>query len=452
MKDLTTGSIPRHIILLAIPMAAGMVFQTLYYLVDLYFVARLGDAVVAGVSAAGNVQFIVMSLTQVLGVGTMALIANAVGRKDQADANLIFNQSTLMAIACGVTVLVGGLLLCSRYMRAIGADEETIAAGTQYLRAYLPGLALQFALVTMGAALRGTGIVKPTMFVQMSTVLLNIVLAPVLIAGWGTGRPLGATGAGLASTLAISAGVVLMSLYFLRLEHYVAFSSHLMRFRADVVRRILRIGVPPGAEFALMFTYTAIIYYVIRDFGSAAQAGYGIGSRVMQAIFLPAMAVAFSAAPLAGQNFGAGRLDRVRDTFRWAIVIGCVPLGLLTIACQFRPDLPIGWFTNDPAVVDIGADFLRTISWNFVATGLIFTCSGMFQALGNTMPALFSSASRLVTFAVPALWLSTRPSFAIHEVWILSVITVAGQAGLSLWLIRLELGRKSESRRVERRE
>ena len=446
MKDLTTGSIPRHIIGLAVPMAAGMIFQTMYYLVDLYFVAALGDAAVAGVSAAGNVQFMVMAITQVLGVGTMALIAQAVGRRDRDDANLVFNQSTMMALACGIAVLIGGLLVSRRYMIAVGADAATVEAGTQYLRAFVPGLALQFALVAMGSALRGTGIVRPTVLVQIVTVVMNIVLAPVLIAGWGTGRPLGTAGAGLASSIAIGAGVLMMTIYFLRLEHYVAFQTSLMRLRGDVVRRVLRIGIPPGAEFALMFVYTAIVYYVIRDFGSEAQAGYGIGSRVMQSIFLPAMAVAFSAAPLAGQNVGAARMDRVRDTFKWASIIGCMPLAILTLACQVRPEWPIGIFTKEAPVVVVGADFLRTISWNFVATGVIFTCSGMFQALGNTIPSLISSASRLVTFALPALWMSTRPGFSLHELWILSVVTVTAQAGLTTWFLLRELQRRREPR------
>ncbi len=442
MKDLTTGSIPRHIIRLAIPMAAGMIFQTMYYLVDLYFVAKLGDAAVAGVSAAGNVQFIVMALTQVLGVGTMALIAHAVGRRDQDDANLVFNQSTLLAVGCGVVVLIGGLLLSRRYMQAVGADLATVEAGTQYLRAFVPGLALQFALVSMGSALRGTGIVKPTMLVQIVTVVMNIVLAPVLIAGWGTGRPLGAAGAGLASSLAIGAGVLMMTAYFIRLEHYVGFRSSLLRFRWDVMRRVLRIGVPPGGEFALLFTYTAIVYYVIRDFGAPAQAGYGIGSRVMQSIFMPVMAVAFSAAPLAGQNVGAQRMDRVRDTFRWAAIIGCVPMAVLTLLCQIRPELAIGVFTKEAAVVAVGADFLRVISWNFVATGLIFTCSGMFQALGNTIPALISSGTRLLTFVVPALWMSTRAGFDLRHVWLLSVGTVTAQAAFSVWMLLRELRKR----------
>lgn len=422
-------------------MAAGMVFQTMYFLVDLFFVAKLGDAVVAGVSSAGNAQFIVMALTQVLGAGTMALIAQAVGRRDQADANLVFNQTTLMALACGLATLIGGFLLANRYMQTLGADAATVAAGTDYLHAYLPGMALQFALVSMGSALRGTGIVKPTILVQILTVILNIILAPILIAGWGTGHPLGATGAGLASSIAIAAGVVMLAFYFVRLEHYVSFQRSLMRWRTDVVARVLKIGVPPGGEFALMFLFTAVTYYVIRPFGASAQAGYGIGARVMQAIFLPAMAIAFSAAPLAGQNVGAGRMDRVRDTLRWAVIMGCVPMALLTLMCQIWPDVFIGAFTKEPDVVAVGAEFLQIISWNFVAIGLVFTSSGMFQALGNTIPSLISSATRFVTFAFPAFWLTTRPGFHLQQVWYLSVATVAGQAALSLWLVRRELAR-----------
>ena len=197
-----------------------------------------------------------------------------------------------------------------------------------------------------------------------------------------------------------------------------------------------------------MFTYTAVVYYVIRDFGAPAQAGYGIGSRVMQAIFMPVMAVAFSAAPLAGQNVGAGRMDRVRDTFRWAAIIGCVPMAVLTLLCQIKPELPVGVFTKEAAVIAVGADFLRVISWNFVATGLIFTCSGMFQALGNTIPALISSATRLLTFALPALWMSTRTGFGLRQVWVLSVVTVGAQAVLSVSMLLRELHKRRAPRAV----
>jgi putative MATE family efflux protein len=442
MQDLTQGSISSHLVRLAAPIAIGMLFQTMYVLIDLYFVAQLGDYAVAGVSSAGNIQFIVMALTQVLGVGTMALISHAAGRKDREDANLIFNQSLVMAVAFAAITLIGGYALAGAYARSLGADAQTATAGTEYLHWFLPGLALQFALTAMGSALRGTGIAKPTMIVQMLTVLLNALLAPILIAGWLTHKPMGVAGAGLASSISIAVGVVLMLLYFKRLEKYVSYDPALFRPRFAVWKRVLRIGLPPGGEFALMFVYMAVIYWVIRDFGADAQAGFGIGSRVMQAIFLPAMAVAFATAPLAGQNVGGGHGDRVRETFRAAATLGSVIMLLLTLMCQWRPEWFVHGFTGDPAVIAISAQFLHIISWNFVASGLIFTCSGMFQALGNTLPALFSTSTRFFTFAIPAVWLSTRPWFELHHLWFLSVATVALQALISLWLLHREFRRR----------
>lgn len=448
MHDLTQGSTFRHLLLLAMPIAIGMVFQTLYVLVDLYFVAQLGDTAIAGVSAAGNAQFLVMALTQVLGVGTMALIAQAAGRKDRDDANRIFNQSLSLALGCALLTLVFGYGLAGWYMRKIGADAQTAVAGTTYLFTFLPGLALQFALVTMGSALRGTGIAKPTMVVQLLTVMLNALLAPILIAGWLTGKPLGVAGAGVATSLSIASGVAMMAWYFARLENYVGLDRRQLRPQWTQWRRILGIGLPPGGEFALMFVYMGVIYAVIGGFGAAAQAGFGVGSRVMQAIFLPAIAVAFASSPIAAQNVGAGQPARVREVFRTAALTGSAIMFGLTLICQWRPEWFISGFSDEPDVVAIGGQFLLIISWNFVASGLVFTCSGMFQALGNTLPALISSGSRLFTFVLPVLWLSAQPDFSLRQVWFVSVASVALQALLSLWLVRREMARRLPQRVV----
>ena len=420
-----------------------MVFQAAYYLVDLYFVAQLGDAAIAGLGSAGNVQFLVMSLTQVLGVGTMALIAHAAGRKDRDDANLIFNQSILFAGLCALVTLVGGYTLADEYMGTIGADAATTAAGMEYLYWFLPGLGLQFALVAMGSALRGTGIVKPTMIVQIGTVALNAVLAPVMIGGWLTGHPFGVMGAGLSSTISIGVGVLMMAVYFLKLEHFVGLDTKLLKPRLDTWKRILAIGLPPGGEFLVLFIVVGVMYWTIRDFGAAAQAGYGVGSRVMQAVFLPAMAVAFATGPLAGQNFGAGRHDRVRQTFKVAAIYGSLIMLTLTLLCLWRPELLIAAFTDDAEVIAIGAEFLHIVSWNFVAVGLVFTCSGMFQGVGNTLPALASGVARMSLFIPSAVWMSFQPWFELRHMWYLSVATVAMQACFSIWLLRLELRKAS---------
>ncbi len=217
----------------------------------------------------------------------------------------------------------------------------------------MPGLALQFALVGMGAALRGTGIVKPTMIVQSLTLILNTILAPVLIAGWGTGHPLGVKGAALASSISISVGAILLLIYFARLEKYVHVDRALWKPNFATWKRMFNLGLPAGGEFMMMFLVVGIIYWCIRDFGAAAQAGFGIGSRVMQSIFLPAMAVAFAASPIAGQNFGARQAQRVRETFRTATIAGIGIMSVMTLLCQWKAPLLVGAFTNDPHVIQV---------------------------------------------------------------------------------------------------
>lgn len=447
MKDLTDGPIAGNILKMSVPIAAGMFFQTLYILIDLYFVSGLGDAAIAGVGAAGNMMFIVFALTQVLGVGTVALISHAAGRKDRADAILVFNQSLVLSATCALITLILGYGYGPSYVRTLGADAATVAAGVTYLHWFLPSLALQFALVVMGSALRGTGIVKPTMVVQVLTVVLNAALAPVLIAGWGTGHPLGVAGAGLASSIAVAVGVVLLALYFHQLEKYVAFDSSAWRPQPATWGRLLRIGLPAGGEFAFMFLFMAVMYWITGRFGSAAQAGYGIGSRLMQSMFLPAMAVSFATAPIVGQNFAAGKFQRVRQTFVTAALIGSSIMIALTLFCQWRSGWLIHAFTNDKTALAVGGQFLQVISWNFLASGLVFTCSAVFQGLGHTLPAVLSSASRFVSFVVPALWLASLPQFQLIHLWYVSVASVALQAVLSLWLVRGEFRKRLPAHR-----
>ncbi len=435
MRDLTQGPVTGHLVAMATPIAIGMLGQTLYFLIDLYFVAQLGDAALAGVGAAGLGMFVVMALTQTLGVGAMALIAQAVGRKDPDDANLVFNQAFALAAICTIATLIGGYALTGWYMGLISADAATAVAGISYLYWFLPGLALQYVTVVMMSGLRGTGVVKPTMIVQMATVLLNAVLAPVLIAGVGTGRPMGVAGAGLASTIAIIAGVLMLAWYFRKQEKYVHVRVGLWRPRLDVWKRMINIGLPAGGEFGLMFVYMAVIYWVIRSFGPAAQAGFGLGMRLMQSIFLPAMAIAFATAPIAGQNFGAKQYGRVRETFRGAMTISVALMLGLTLLCQFWPEWLVRFFTKEEDVIEVASQFLRLVSFNFAASGIIFSCSGIFQGLGHTWPALASTSSRVLTFIVPAIWLSTQPWLEIEHVWYLSVTSVWLQAALSVFLL-----------------
>jgi putative MATE family efflux protein len=442
MKDLTTGPVSRHLLATTGFMLVMMVFQTLYFLIDLYWVGRLGTAAVAGVSVAGQLSVIVLALGQMLGVGATTLISHAAGRRDSAEARHFFNQALGLSLATGIAFLVLGLVGLDAYARGMSADAATAAAARDYLLWFIPAMALQFPLGVMSSALRGTGQFRAPMIVSTVSVTLNMVLAPVFIFGWGTGRPFGVAGAAISSLVSIVVALAWLSMYFIGPGAWIRFSRAEARPRLAAWRRLLGIGLPAGFEFAMMALYQAVVFTLARPFGAAEQAGFGIGMRVIQAAFMPVVALGFAVAPVAGQNVGAGLPDRVRAVFRDAALMATAAMVMLTAAVHLWARGMVQFFTPDPAAVQAGAVYLEIISWNFVAAGMVFVASSMFQALGNTIPSLVASALRMTIVIVPALVLSRHPDFRMTWMWMLSVVAAWVQLALSLALLRREFARR----------
>ena len=442
MHDLTSGSVTRHLLKTTSFMLVTMLFQTLYFLVDLYWVGRLGKEAVAGVGVAGNLMFIVLAVSQMLGVGATVLISHAAGRKDLDRARLVFNQAQVLSMLVGTGFLIVAWIARNPYANALAADPVTAGLAKAYLAWFLPAMALQFGIVAMGASLRGIGDFKPGMIVQTSTVVINMVLAPFLIFGWVTHRPMGVAGAALASFIAVVIGTVWLLTYFLKPTAFLRFSPADWKPRPDMWGGMLKVGLPAGAEFALMAVYLFIVYALARPFGAAAQAGFGIGMRILQAGFMPVVALGFAVGPVAGQNVGARLRERVVETFRSAVLMAIGAMALFAVLCHLVPSALVRIFSSDPQVVAVGDEYLRIISWNFVASGVIFVASSMFQALGNTVPSLLASLIRVFVLAIPAVLLSRMPGFELRWIWYLSVASVTFQLLLSLLLLRREFRRR----------
>jgi putative MATE family efflux protein len=442
MQDLTTGPITKHLLKTTSFMLVMMVFQTLYFLIDLYWVGRLGTAAVAGVAIAGNLTFIVLALSQMLGVGTTSVVSHATGRKDREAAQHLFNQSQGLAVVTGVVFLVVGLAGLSSYTNSMAADAETGRMAREYLLWFIPAMALQFPLGAMGAALRAVGNFKPGMLVSTVSVIINMIVAPFLIFGWGTGRAYGVAGAAISSLISVAIAIVWMATYFVSKDAYLHFRFADWRPQVAQWKRILTIGLPTGFEFAMMAVYQFLVYSITRPFGPAAQAAFGVGMRMVQAGFMPVVALGFAVAPVAGQNFGARIASRVKATFKDASFMAAGAMVVFTLLCQVFPEEIIRAFSKDPAVVAIGSEYLRIISWNFVASGVVFVASSMFQAMGNTMPSLLSSGARITLTAIPVLILARSPNFQLRWIWYLSVASVFVQLTLSLWMLRREFERR----------
>jgi len=231
-------------------------------------------------------------------------------------------------------------------------------------------------------------------------------------------------------------------LYFLPRHSYLTFVRAQWKPNLSLWKKMLEIGLPAGAEFALLAVYLVIVYIVSRPFGSAAQAGFGIGMRIVQAGFMPVVALGFSVAPVAGQNFGARQPSRVRATFRTAALMAVGAMVALTLLCQLAAAAMVRVFSADPEVIRVGDEYLRIVSWTFPASGLIFVGSSMFQALGHTLPALMASFCRIVLVAIPVFILAPTSGFELHWVWYISVAALVVQVAVNQLLLFREFGRR----------
>jgi len=294
----------------------------------------------------------------------------------------------------------------------------------------------------MSAALRAIGNFKTGMVVGTATVILNMILAPFLIFGWGSGRPLGVAGAAIASLVAIVVGLIWLTAYFRKVGSFLRFDPTAWRPRPAVWKRMLDIGLPSGVEFGIVTVYLALVYAITRPFGAAAQAGFGIGMRIIQAGFMPVVALAFSVAPVAGQNFGARLAQRVKDTFKDAAWMSVAVMVAFALVCHLLPGPLVQVFSKDPAVIAVGTEYLRIISFNYVASGLVFVAGSTFQAMGNTVPSLIASVARIALVTVPGVILSRLPGFELRWLWWLSVASVFVQLILAMVLLRREFARR----------
>lgn len=442
MQDLTTGPVTRHLLKTSSFMLVTMVVQTLYFLVDLYWVGHLGTDAVAAVGITGNLSFIVLALTQMLGVGTTTLVSHAAGRKDHDYGLRVFNQSQVLSTLAGAALLLVCMATRTAYTSAVGADATTAALANDYLVWFIPAMALQFVMVAMGSALRGLGQFKPGMVVSTSSVLINMLLAPFLIFGWGTGHPMGVAGAAISTLVSVAIAVIWLTTYFIQKDAFLTFTPRGWAPDFALWRKMLAIGLPSGAEFLLTAIYLLVVYTIIKPFGAEAQAAFGIGSRVVQAGFMPVVALGFSVAPVAGQNVGAALGARVREVYRSAVWLAAIAMALFALLCTIVPHALVGLFLHDPTPVAIATEYLQIVAWSFIGSGIVFVNSSMFQALGNTVPSLVTSAVRLLVVVVPSIVLASRQGFAMHQIWYLSVASVYIQLAIGGWLVQREMTRK----------
>ncbi|MBU2454398.1 MAG: MATE family efflux transporter, partial [Proteobacteria bacterium] len=420
--NLTTGPIAGQLLRLASPIMFGMLIFTLYLLTDLYFVGRLGPDAIAALSISSNVFFVHLGLSFIIGTGAMALIAQAVGANKISRAKKVFEQSLVLSFLVGSMAAITGFFIAQPYIRFFGGTGMTLKWGVEYFQIYSISLLFLLMLHVFGSCYRGMGDTKTTALILLQSLVLNIVLDPVLIFGFLGFPALGVKGAALASLISQIYGVLIFAyLVFIKKQHI-----HLngpWTLNLGIIKSSLAIGLPSGLAYFLLTANLLITYRVVSPYGTQALAALGIGFRIVQAIYLPSVAIADAMAAIVGQNYGAKNHFRILSTFWTGWRISFLVMLTGTLVCWMFPGFLIHIFSQDPQVTHYGVMYLKIISLANGVVGTILTVSAVFQGIGKTTPTLICALADNVLFVVFVLTLPAYFNWGVSSVWWIKLLT-----------------------------
>jgi putative MATE family efflux protein len=385
-QDYTTVSLNRAILLLAVPMVLEMVLESLFAVVDVAWVGRLGADAVATVGLTESMLSLVFAVGMGLSLSTTAMVARRIGEKNPEGAAVAGVQAIILGLIVSLAIGLPCGLFAPQLLRAMGGTPQIVAIGSGYTRICLGGSCAVLLLFLNNAIFRGAGDAAIAMRLLWVSNILNLVLDPCLIFGLGPFPRMGVTGAALATFTGRSIGVLYQFYRLLRGTERIRIYARQIRVHVDVLWRLVRVSLTGILQFAIAHTSWIGLVRIVSTFGAAALAGYTIAIRIVIFAILPSWGLSNAAATLVGQNLGAGKPDRAeaavwRTGFYNMLFLGGLGVFFILFA---RPAVSL--FISDPAVVSLGATCLRIIS-----------CGNVGYAYGMVMLQAFNGAGDTVT-------------------------------------------------------
>ncbi len=427
---LTEGPIWIALLRLSVPIILANILQVGYQLTDTFWVGRISAQAVAAVSLSFPIAFLCVSLGGGLPVAGTVLIAQFRGRGDEEAVNHVAAQTLLLCFAISLVFAIGGFALSGPIMKFMGAADDVYPSAVAFLRVTFLGFIFVFGFFAYQALMRGVGIVYPPMFIVLLTVLLNFLLDPFFIFGFGPVPAMGVSGAAMA-TLCTQALAMAVGL-FLLLRGTAGVHVRWRDFKPDfkLLWTILRIGAPSSIEQGTQAMGMTIMMMLVASFGTDPVAAYGVGTRVLSCVIVPAMGLSIATSALVGQNIGAGRIDRAERTNRISCLISFSSLLGAGIVLFF-----VGWRLSEflmpqggPAI-DESATFIHVIALSFGFIGLQQVLTGTLRGAGDTIAPMVMAIASLFVVRFPLAWmLSTRTSLGANGIWWAVAISIVVSA------------------------
>ncbi len=384
-QDFTAGSLNRAILLLAVPMVLEMCLESLFGVVDVFWVSRLGSNAVATVGLTESMLGLVFSVAMGLSLSTTAMVARRIGEKDPEGAAVAGVQAIALGLFVSLTIGVPCFLFAPNLLRLMGASPEIVAIGSNYTRICLGGSFAVLLLFLNNAIFRGAGDAAIAMRLLWVSNIINLVLDPCLIFGLGPFPRLGVTGAALATLIGRSIGVFYQFYRLMRGTERLRILSSQVRLNFDVLLRLIRVSLTGILQFIIGHTSWIGLVRIVSFFGAAALAGYTIAIRIVIFVILPSWGMSNAAATLVGQNLGAGRPERAEKAVWRTGLYNVIFLGSVGLIFIFFAEPIVRLFTQDPTVVPLGAAGLRIISYGNLGYAYFMVMIQAFNGAGDTI-------------------------------------------------------------------
>jgi len=436
MPNLVSGSIVRNLLRLALPMIVGNLMYTLFNVVDMIFVGRLGPEAIAAVSLSGSVLFIVMAATTGISVGTTAMVSRAIGAMDRLRADTVAAQSVMLGLMVSALLAVMGILSSEQVLSLIGARGNTLVLAQGYLNIMFVGIVTVIVMYLVMGIMQGAGDARTPMVIISLSNLLNLVLDPLLIFGMLGFPRLGVNGAALATV--ISSGVFLLVGLGILLSGrtYVGIRLRGLRVQPPIMRGIVEIGIPSSFNLIIRSGAGVLFMTIVAMHGTFAIATYGIGMRIDSIVDMPIYGLAMASSALVGQNLGAKSPDRAEATAMSAAKI-CA-LGMAGFGALFFIMAPqiVSVFTDSSEVIAMGTCYLRILvfSYVFIAYGMVLSLS--LNGAGDTTPPLVSTAISLIGFQLPLALVLPKLGLGVNGLWLSMVIATVVYTLIILYVFK----------------
>jgi len=431
---LTSGDEGHHLLRMALPMMLGISAMLLVNLADTWFVSQLGTDQLSAMGFAFPVVVVTSSLALGVGSGAASAIARGIGANDLERVESYATQAVVIALVVSVLFSAAGLLAGDRLFRSMGAPAQVLVYIRQYMDTWFLGAALVMVPLVGNACIRSAGDARFAAIVMMTVALVNFCLDPVLIFGWLGVPALGMQGAALATLIAFGAASC-VSLYMLSVRLRFLTLAGLRHRVAASWKEILRIGIPAAGTSLISPVSAAFVTAFVAVYGSDAVAGFGVASRVEMFALLPLMALAAIMAPFAGQNWGAGKRSRLNRGLGLSLAFSWAWGVLIAVSLWFAGHWVISAFTEDPQAYDSARLYLDLVSITFAFLGIVMVVTSVAQGVGDAMPGLMLTLSRLVLVYLPAAWLLSQ--------WmgLLGIYLAAAIANISVGVAAITWGR-----------